>query len=246
MHWLDQQSGPICQPEIGDTPSLHPLETLKVEYIEYIDLDAQFITFATNFVVSQRSESIGIASIAKPSLSVMYPARFKPPLILSNDSQYTSAIFTSISDKEYLAAVSKDQIHLWNLAKNTSSVAYKLKESGRWHMCVIDEKTVACVTQQPGGDGFHKIYILNMDTKKFTICCTIRIKADRSITDICDVKTTDGKACLLLSFPMDYLRCVELVGGKMRWQQEFRESSFVPVSICTDGSTVFVADPANV
>ena len=63
---------------------------------------------------------------------------------------------------------------------------------------------------------------------------------------MCYVKTTDGTSCLLLSFPYGSLiQCVEMVGGKVRWQvdkQQMRRS-FVHFNICTDGSTVFVADP---
>ena len=96
---------------------------------------------------------------------------------------------------------------------------YQLKEQKDWHLCAIDERSVACVAEQPGLDGYSKIYTLNTGPEKFNLSSTLRVKAGRGITDICFVKTTDGTPCLLLSFPWNFLvQLVEMVGGKVRWQ----------------------------
>ena len=218
MEWLEQQSdaNPTTLQETVDTSPLKLLETMTVNHIK------NFFGLQTKFTVSKLSESVGMASIdLKHSLSVIYPGTNKPPLILSKDGVgHTSALFITISDQEYLAAASEDEIHIWNLTKNTSRVAYKFQESGRWHLCVIDERTVACVAEQPlSGHHFSKIYILNTDTEKFNLNSTIRKKADGTISDICYVKTADGTACLILNARQPGLiQCVEMVGGKMRWQ----------------------------
>ena len=138
-----------------------------------------------------------------------------------------------------------DNIRLWNLEKNTSSVAFKFNEGEDWHLCVIDERTVACAEQDLSSGGLHKIYIFNTDSEKFTLSSTILLKVGDEITDMCYVKTTDGTACLLLSYPwLRVVKCVEIVGGKVRWQVYKQQIGglFFPFSLCTDGSTVFVAD----
>ena len=67
-----------------------------------------------------------------------------------------------------------------------------------------------------------------------------------TITDICYVKTADGTACLLLSYTYTcFVQLLEMIGGKVRWQIDKLQMAqfFRPWSICTDGSTVFVANP---
>ena len=204
--------------------------------------------------MSKLSESVGIASIAsitrKPSLFVMYPGINKPPLILAEGGVHTSAIFITISDQEYLAAVSEDQIHLWNPADKSSSVAYKFTEHGDWRLCVIDERTVACVATNPSSIGHNKIYILNTDSEKFSLSGTLHVKAGGTFVDIFHVKVTDGTPCLLLSLPysnLNLIKCIEMVGGRVRWQLDTQQMSrsFVLFSSCTDGNTVVVADPGR-
>ena len=164
-------------------------QTLKVNHIVKSAGDRSS-SLNTGFAVSESSGSIGIASAdARPSLSVVYPGTDRPPVVLSRDNRYISPFFVKISDQEHLAAASEDQIHIWNLARNTSSVAYKFKESGHWHLCVIDERTVACVAEHSSsGHHLSKIYILNTDLEKFSLNSTIRMKADGTITGICYVK----------------------------------------------------------
>ena len=190
--------------------------------------------------------SIGIASIqAKPSLSVMYPGTDKPPLNLSRDDAYRSAFFITISDQEHLAAACRDGIFLWNLADNTSKVVYKFEKSGGWRLCVIDEGTVACVSEEPSSDGFIYIHIIKIDAQMWTLSSSQFVKEKALLSDIPFVKTTDGTACLLLSFVNNNLtQCLEMVGGRVQWQvvEEQIGASFLPWSICTDGSTLFVVD----
>ena len=237
------------QPETKtkETSGLTLLEKME---ISHIDQGEGTSSLHTKFTISEESESIGIASPqAKPTLSVIYPGTDKPPLILCRDEGYTSALFITISDEKYLTAASVDKIHLWNLAKNTSSVAYKFEEEKDWHLCVIDDRTVACVAEQPALDGYSKIYILTTGMEKFELSSSLRVKAGLGITDICFMKTADGTPCVLLSIPENFLvQCMEMVGGKIRWKVDKQQMgsssrariSFRPWSICTDGYTVFV------
>ena len=246
MEWLEQQPDPNAEPETGDTSTVSFQQTIKVNHIVK-SAGHRSSSLYTGFAVSESSGSIGIASAdARPSLSVIYPDTDRPPVVLSRDNRYISPFFVEISDQEYLAAASEDQIHIWNLKRNTSSVAYKFQESGRWHLCVIDERTVACVAEQSSpGHHFSKIYILNTDTEKFNLNSTIRMSTDGTITDICYVKTADGTACLLLSYAYTcFVQLVEIIGGKVRWQVGIQQmgGSFHPWSICTDGSTVFIVN----
>ena len=257
MKWLEQQSdaNPTTPQETVDTSPLKLLETMKVNLVE------KFGGLHTKFTVSKLSESVGIASIVsitrKPLLFVMYQGTNKPPLILAEGGVHTSAIFITISDQEYLATVSEDQIHLWNPADKSSSVAYKFTEHGDWRLCVIDERTVACIATNPSSIGHNKVYILNtdsekfsLDSEKFSLSGTLHVKPGGTFVDICHIKATDGTPCLILSLPYSNLyliKCVEMVGGRVRWQVDTQQigRSFVPFSICTDGSTVFVANASQ-
>ena len=218
------------------------LETIKVNHISPMTSP-----YALEFSISEFSGSVGIASwTGKPSLSVMYPGTDKPPLILSGKDRYISVLFSYMSNQEYLAAATGNEICLWNVEKNASSVAYTFPEEKDWHLCLIDDRTVACLPEHTSSEDFNKIYILNMDTEKFTLSGTLRVKVgEKAITEMCYVKTTDGTACLLLLFPfIQAIKCVEIVGGKIRWQVDRQQmsGSFFPWSICTDGSTVFVTE----
>ena len=127
----------------------------------------------------------------------MYPGANKPPFILGEGGAHTSAIFITISDQEYLATVSEDQIHLWNPADKSSSVAYKFKENRHWRLCVIDERTVACMATNPSSIGLNKVYILNTDSEKFSLSGKLYVKAGETFVDICHIKATDGTPCLI-------------------------------------------------
>ena len=247
MEWLRQQPDTSTEPEIGDTSALNLFETLNVKHIE-VQRPERFML--TTFAMSQQSDSIGIASaLAKPSLSVMYHGTDKPPLILSRDDLFTATVVITISAEEYLAATFKESIHLRNLATNTSRVVFKFMERDDWRLCVINERTVACVAEQPGVDGYSKIYTLNTGSEKFNLSSTLRVKAGRGITDICFVKTADGTSCLILCKPLPGLiESVEMVGRKVRWQLGMQQmgTSFNPWSICTDGIIIFVADAGSI
>ena len=249
MEWLRQQPDTSSQPQMGDDSVLNLLETLKVKHIVLGDPETFLLT---TFAMLQQSHSIGIASRwAKPSFSLMYPGTDKPPLILSEDNQFSSALVITISGQEYLSAASRDGIHLWNLANNTSKVVYKFREQKDWLLCAIDERTVACVSEPPSsGHHLSEIYILNTDKEKFNLSGTLWVKVDRRIIDMCHVKTTDGTACLIQSAigPAGFIQCVEMVGGKVHWQlgtQQITEL-FTPLNICTDGNIIYVCDVGNI
>ena len=241
MEWLKQQPDSSTPPEMGDTSTLTLNETIKVDHVI---LGRGSSSLSTKFSVSELSGFVAIASLeARPTLSVISPGTDKHPMIFENDDQYKSALFVSVSDEEYLAAASKGSIYLWNLEENTPSMAFKLKAGKDWYLCAIDEKTVACVAEQPSLECFSKIYTLNTDSEKFTLSGTLRLKARGRIMDMCYVKIVDGTPCLLLSLPWNGLvQSVEMVGGKVRWQvdQQKMGGSFRSWSICTDGSTVYI------
>ena len=248
MEWIKQQPDANSQIEMEDPSALNLLETLNVKHIK---LESPETFLSTTFAMSQQSHSFGIASRgAKPSFSIMYPGTDKAPLVLSRDGQFSSALDITIAGQEYLVASSKEDIHLWNLANNTSSVVYKFKEQKDWHICVIDERTIACVAELPtSGRHFSNIYILNTDSEKFNLNSKIPMRAEGTITDICYVKTTDHISCLILSKPVSGLiQSLEMVGGKVHWQLSMQQmgQSFHPFSICTDGNIVFVADVGNI
>ena len=132
MEWLEQSADASTEPETvetSDTSRLTLQETLEVSHIA---LGRASSSLYTKFTVSR---SIGIASPqAKPTLSVVYPTKDEITLVLSRDGLYTSALFITIADQEYLASASRDGIRLWNLANNTSKVVYKFEESGLWRL----------------------------------------------------------------------------------------------------------------
>ena len=113
-------------------------------------------------------------------------------------------------------------------------------------MCAIDERTVACVAEQPSVGGFKSIHILNTDSEKWRLCSTHSMRMDSFSTgEMCYVKTSDGTPCLILNcLSARYVQLVDMIGGKPRWLLDEQQmgQSFLPWSICTDGNTVFIAD----
>ena len=227
--------------ETADIMAMTFYETIKVEWPDSMDA-----VLYTRFSVSE-SGSIGIASTQGKSLRIMFPGTTKHPLILPTDPKLLSTLFLTVSDQEYLVATSNSKIHLWNLAKKSSSVVYTFKEGKDWHLCAIDERTVACVAEEPSADGFKEIHILNTDLEEWRLTSTHLVRMDGFSTgDLCYVKTTtEGTSCLLLNcLSVRSVQCVEIIGAKVRWLMDEQQmgQSFRPWSICTDGSTVFVAD----
>ena len=233
--WLEQQ------PDRSAASATFALNFCKTIQVNHIVLSARGSSLCMKFTLSEWFGSIAITSTeAKPSFSIIYPGTSKPPLIFAKDNPCTSALFRTISYQEFVIAASRDNIHVWNQARNTSSAAYKVNEENNFPMCVIDDRTIACVTEEPSWNGFSKVYLLNTDTEELTLSSTLLLNAIGRITDICYVQTIDGTACLILSFPYDsLLQSVEMIGGKVRWQAN---GSSCPSSICTDGSTIFAVD----
>ena len=243
MEWLKQQPELGTESETGNASVLTRPETIKANHVQ---LHETYGTFFPKFFVSQFSGLVGIASaIYKPSLSIMYPGTDNPPLILSTDDEYRSALFVTISGEEYLAAASRDSIHLWNLVENTSTVVYKFKEQKVWLLCLIDERTVGCVAQHTSSDGFINIYILIANAEMWTLSSTHSVKVNNGASDVTVIKTVDGTSCLLLIDSADtFVQCIEMVGGEVRWlvdKQKLGEK-LIPWSISSEGSIVFVVD----
>ena len=242
LEWLGQQCELGADSQMRDTSTLTLLETTNADHVELSEL----FGLGIKFTISELSGTIGITSPEdKPSLSIMYSDTDQPPLVLFRDDQYHSALFTTISGQEYLATTSGGGIRLWNLADNTSRVAYRGKTQNMFFLCVIEERTVACVVEDYSSNGFPRICILKTDAETWNLSSTHLMNVKDVAYDISYAKTTDDTPCCLLIYPISNLvQAVELVGGKVRWQVDKQQmgESFVPSSICTDGSTVFVAD----
>ena len=265
LDWLERQPDARSQPETEDSSVLNHIETIIVNHV-VLGPGTKI-----KFTLSELSGSIGVVSkggqpslsvfypdtdkspliLSKekmPSLRVMYPGPNKPPFIMSKHQGYESALFMTATGKEYLAATSGGNIHLWNLQQSISSVAYKLNEQTPVNLCLIDERNVASVEQVPSFQSFGKIYILNAEREKWRLISTYFIMINRLLSDICHVKTSDGTKCFLLVQPIcSLVQCVEMVAGKVRWQVDRQQmgGSFSPQSICANGSTVFVLSASD-
>ena len=227
--------------ETADIPAMTFHEKIKVEWPDSIDA-----VLYTAFSVS-KSGSIGISSTQGKSLRIMFPGTTKPPLILPIDQKPLSTLFLTASDQEFLLATSNNRIHLWNLAKKSCTVVYTFREGNNCHLCAIDERTVACVDEQPSTDNFKEIHILNTDSEEWRLTSNHLVRMDNNSTgDLCHVKTTtDGTPCSLLNcLSARWVQCIEIIGAKVRWLLDEQQmgQSFRPWSICTDGSTLFIAD----
>ena len=247
MDWLKHQRHSISQSEAGEASALTLHETIEVSHIAPSSIN---VALKVRFSVSPTLGIFGIASgRTRPSLSVVHPDTDKSPLIMSTDKGYVSTVFMKVSDKEYLAAVCKVSVYLWDTEKCASSVAYKFDERSshsKMNLCVIDKTTVACGEVNPSAEGFCKICILNTERKKWKLMGTILVEAKSKITDMCYMKTPDGTSCLLTA-DGSLVQAVEMIGGKVRWRvvQQEMGKRFHPWSICTDGTTVFAADPTQ-
>ena len=179
-----------------------------------------------------------------PSLSIVFPGSYKSPLILSPINRtYDSVLFVMISNKEYLAAISDGNIHLWDVAKNRSNVVYKLNDTRKMNLCVIDDRTVACGRASPSGDGISRIHILHTESKKWKLSGTVMVRVKNQIIDMCYVETIEGSPCLLICCER-LIQSVQMIGAKIRWkvsQAQLGQSCY-PSGICVDGSTIYVTD----
>ena len=246
MDWLKHQRQSLTDSEAEGASTLTLHETIKVSHIAPSSIK---VALKVRFSVSETSGSVGIASgRTRPSLSIVYPGTDKHPLILSTDKGYVSTVFISVSDKEYLAAVCKGSVYLWDTEKGTSSLAYKFDERAhsKMSLCVIDKTTVACGEVNPSPEGLCKIYVLNTERKRWKLRGTVLAEAKDKITDMCFMKTADGTCCLVTA-DGSQVQAVEMIGGKIRWRivQQQMGKRFHPWSICTDGTTVFAADPTQ-
>ena len=246
MDWLKHQRHSLTHTEAEGASTLTLHETVEVSHIAPSSIN---VALKVRLSVSETSGSVGIAfGRARPSLSIVYPGTDKHPLILSTDKGYVSTVFISVSDKEYLAAVCKGGVYSWDTEKGTSSLAYKFDKPAhsKMSLCVIDKTTVACGEIHQSAEAFCKIYVLNTERKRWKLRGTVLVEAKDKITDMCYMKTADGTSCLV-TVDGNQVQVVEMIGGKVRWRivQQQMGKRFHPWSICTDGTTVFAADPTQ-
>ena len=221
--------------------------------LHHIQSDGGKVNTGNRFTVSD-SGAIGIScGGATPSLSVMYPKRNEPPLALSDDKVYLSAIFLKISGKEYLAAACKEDgcLYLWDIDLRTSKKVFdpKLPEDKFFKdmvICKIDGNTVAFAEKCPLVDGSRRVFIIKTDTDQWILSAMLRLFISGNIHDICCSKAEGGANQLLHCQLNDsQIMAVEMGSGKTRWGlgKEWMGNEFEPKSICADDdNTLFVAD----
>ena len=231
----------------------HSAETQHqvLNYVKTWDVNYIRSPVNRNYFSVSNSGAMAIASFSgKPTLSIFYPDTEKSPIVLSEDKSFFSAIFLSISGKEYLAATTNtdNSIHLWDLETNTSKVVYKMDFNGRKDMtlCVVDENTVA-YTEWSSSEGMHKIHILNTSTENWTLGNVILDKGSKLVRDICYINTSDGTSCLVLCrYDDESVQAVQFIGGRTKWKvgKDEMGKKFDPYSICPDqtDTAIYVSD----
>ena len=208
-----------------------------LRHTETLRMDAKGGSLFYRFAVSESGESIGVAGqYTKPPLSVTCLNSDKTPLLFARTKQYRSIIFTKISDKEYLAAVCDSTIDLWDIENCTARIVYKLQKEGLWGLCSIDETSVG-FWQINAADGLKEVFVLNTETKQWSIGSIVKIKDLKAVDDMCYMRSEDGSPCLVLcSYADQRILTVEMPSGRVRWQidQEQIGKHGLPWSICTD------------
>ena len=228
--------------------------------VETLDKDLEHIQDVINFAVSELgaiaitsqpsvSESDSGITVKSPSLSVIYPGTDKH-VVLSDDKFYWSAVFIQGHGKEYLAATcyNDNSIHLWDVEKGTSKIMHIFQSKSKEcrNLCMIDEKTVACVEMACSSDGSYKISILNLDTEPWSLRGIVIVTSVKDIYHMCYMVTSDGTPCLVLCSPRDHcVKVVEMIGSRIRWESGEQQmgTKCGPLSVCTyTDNTICVAD----
>ena len=241
--WQQQQQltrlesqGDVNKPEV-----LKLVQTLALKHIEGA-------VYVNHFAVSY-SGAVGITSYGKPSLSVITPHDPGIPVrALSSEKDHGSLMWMKMDDKEFAVTVWKDtMVRLWDVETGKHEVVFRVDRDKQKHisLCSIDDRTVAYGGAYPTED-LNDIYILNTDTKPWSLGGVVLVEGVKVIYDMCPLLATDGTQCLLLCCPYEHrVQAVELMGGRIRWksgQNQMGDGS-LPWSICTDGAgLVFVAD----
>ena len=93
-------------------------------------------------------------------------------------------------------------------------------------------------------NGPCKVYLLNTESKKWSVRSILLLKMVKNIADMCFMTTNDGVSCLVLACDGDCVKAVEIISGKVKWQVRLRLGyASYPNSICSnDDNNVFIAD----
>ena len=244
-HWLSHQH------DVTSGDEVQPWKLVATWNVDHVNFGS-VIHAGNRFSVSE-SGGIGISCFEKPSLSVMYPDTDKAPVILSNDTIYSSGTFVNISGKEYLATACKEDgcLYLWDTESKTSKKALgpkfpKDQQYKHMNICKLRDNTIGYAEIYASPDGSIRVFILKTDTDELTLSSTLRLFTAENKWDMCYTEVVGGNPCLILCVPYDHrITAVEMIGGKTRWEagkQQMGEN-FYPWSICTDDdNTVYVAD----
>ena len=248
--WLSQQEEYDNTVLGARNKSLHPVRQWKLDHVQ---ADPDRVKLTNRFTISE-SGAIGITCKESPSLSVMYPDTDKPPVILSNDMIFRSAIFVKLRGKEQLAAAHMEDgcLHLWDIESKRYMKVFdpKLPKDQCFKgikTCKIDENTIGYGEAVDSLDDSRSVFILKTDTtKEWTLCGTVKLMTPYEIHDICHKETLHSTPCLLLCVPStQHILVVEMENGETRWEvgKEQIGEKFEPWSICTDqNDCVYIAD----
>ena len=238
--------------KIGDKDkSMKLVERWTLDHVEIL-ADTHYVS--NKFTIS-KSEAMGITCFENPSLSVMYPNNDKSPVILSNTRKYLSAIFVTVSNKEYLATACRDDgcLYLWDIESKISKKVFdpKLPEKQKSMIIfVINENTIGYgEARYSSPDQSRRVFILKTDSEQMALSSTLRLFTPNNIFDMCYTEVEGSTPCLLLCIPLDNrIMAVEFVGGKTRWEvgKEQMGENFYPWSICTHRNEyAYVADSSQ-
>ena len=228
-------------------------ELLNTWTVDHVEPEIGAVIMSNRFTVSE-SGAVGISCDENPSLSVMYPDKDRPPMILSNEMRYLSATFVKFRGKEHLAAACLEDgcLHLWDIESKTYKKVFDPKLPMDEHLkdmniCKIDESTIGYGEVGASLDGSRRVFILNTNTAAdWTLSGTLKFFTPHDIWDMCYAEVVDGSPCLLLCMPHDHsTMAVEMIGGKTRWEvgKEQMGEEFFPWSICTDqNNCAYIAD----
>ena len=250
----------LCErKKVEDWLSMQPSETDAAVGVDKLELglekswttaDLKHFRTLDKFTVSEAG-AIGIVTIR--SLAVFDPNTHRL-VSLPTRRSYHSAVFLKLSRKEHLVASCTDDgsIHLWDIGRRSHRVVYKQRSAKPKDMllCVINGSTVAHGEACASANGPCKVYLLNMETKKWSVRSILLLKGITYIEDMCCMMTNDGVSCLVLACTDDRcVRAVEIISGKVRWQiglQQLGNPTY-PYSMCTNSdNNVFIADYAGV
>ena len=218
--WLSQQ------PDVKTGEEYQPMNLVEMWSVDHVETRKDGFYSINTFTISE-SGAVGISCVESPSLSIMYLNTDKPPVVLSNTTQYCSATFIKASNKEYLAAACYDDgcLYLWDIESKTAKKVFDPKlpedqDDKGMNIFRINENTIGYgETRYSSLDQSKRVFILKTDSEQLTLSSTLRLFTPNTIWDICYTEVDGGTPCLLLCIPHGQcVMAVEMIGGKTKWE----------------------------